>query len=99
MTFYVFVTNATSLRVIQDEAFVAGAHEATECVGAVPILADILMLLTLVDVFQNDGHAIRSVSRSARAQLLVLFRADLRTLLATIAPRGADAAATRCLRN
>lgn len=64
-----------------------------------PILADILVLLTLVDIFQDNGNAIRSVSRSARAQLLVLFRADLRALLATVAPRGADAAATCCLRD
>lgn len=58
--------NAAGLRIVQDEALVAGAHETTECVGAVPILADILMLLTLIDVFQNNGHAIRSVSWSAR---------------------------------
>lgn len=59
--------NATSLRIVQDEALVAGAHETAERVGAVPILADILVLLTLVDIFQNNGNAIRSVSRSARA--------------------------------
>lgn len=91
--------DATGFRTVQDEAFVAGAHKTTERVGAVPVLADILVLFTLIDVFQNDRHAIRPVPWSAGAQLIVLFRVDLRTFLATIAPRGADAAATRCLRH
>lgn len=64
-----------------------------------PVLTDVLVLLAFVDVLQDNSHAIRPVSRAAGAQLIVLLRADLRTLLATIAPRGADAAATRCFRH
>lgn len=47
----VSITDATSLRIVQDKAFVAGAHETTECVGTMPILAYILMLFTFIDVF------------------------------------------------
>jgi len=57
------------------------------------------MFLTLIDVFQNNGYAIRPIPWSAGTQLFVLFRTDLRALLATIAPRGANAAAARCLRH
>lgn len=57
------------------------------------------MFLTLIDVFQNNGYAIRPVPWSAGTQLFVLLRADLWTLLATIAPSGANAAAARCLRH
>lgn len=64
-----------------------------------PVLTDILVFLAFVDVLQDNGHAIRPVSRAAGAQLIVFRRADPRTLLATIAPRSADAAATRRFRH
>lgn len=67
MILCVSVTNATSLRIVQDKAFIAGAHETTECVGAMPILANILMFFTFINVFQNNGHAIRSVPWSTGA--------------------------------
>lgn len=63
------------------------------------ILADVLVFLALVDVLQNNGHAIRSVTLAAGAELIVLGRTDPRALLATVAPGGADAAATGCLRH
>jgi len=63
------------------------------------VLTDILVFLAFVDVLQDNSHAIRPISRATGAQLVIFLRADLRTLLATIAPRGADAAATRCFRH
>jgi len=63
------------------------------------VLTDILVFLAFVDIFQNNGHTIRSISRAAGAQLIVLLRADLRTLLAMIAPRVTDAAAARRFRH
>lgn len=94
---FVSITDTAGLGIIQDEAFVARAHEATERVSAVSVLTDVLVLLALVDVLQNDGHTIRPVSRPARTQLIVFLRAGSRTFLATVAPSGADAAATRRL--
>lgn len=64
-----------------------------------PVLADVLMLLAFVDVLQDHGYAIRSVSWPAWAQLLVFRRADLRALFTTVAPGVADAAATRGFRH
>lgn len=89
--------NAARFSIVQDEAFVAGAHEATESIGTVSVLTDVLMLLTLVDVFQDDGNPIRSVTRSARTQFLELLRSNLRTLLAIITPCVANTAAASSL--
>lgn len=48
------LTNAVDVSVVQPEARVTGAHEAAEGVGAVSVLADPFVLLTLVDVLQHD---------------------------------------------
>lgn len=59
--------SATGLGFVQDESFVAGAHEATEGIRAVAILAEVFMLITLVYVFENDCNTIGTITRSARA--------------------------------
>lgn len=88
------ITNAAGFRVVQDETLVAGAHEAAKGVGAVAILTDVLVLVALVDVFQDYSDLIGSVSKPTRAQFFEFLGSRLRTLFATIAPSVTDAAAT-----
>ena len=64
-----------------------------------PVLADILVFLAFVDILQDYGLLIRSVPGTARAQFLEFFRPNLGTLLATIPPSVANAAATRRFRH
>lgn len=90
---------ATAFSVIQNKALVAGAHETAERVGAVPVLTDILVLLAFVDILQDDGLLIRPVSGTTRAQFLEFFRSNLGTLLTTISPSVANAAAARRFRH
>lgn len=90
---------ATAFSVVQNKALVAGAHETAERVGAMPVLADILVFLAFVDILQDYGLLIRSVPGTARAQFLEFFRPNLGTLLATIPPSVANAAATRRFRH
>lgn len=97
--FHILITDAIGLRIVQNEAFVTGAHKTAERIGTMSVLTDVLVFLALVDVLKDDGYAIRPVTRSARTQLLVFLRAGLGTLLATIAPGSADAAATGRLRH
>lgn len=92
-------TDAAGLGLVQSEALVAGAHEAAEGVRAVSIEADVIVLLALVDVFQDDSHAVGSIAKSARTKGLEFLGSRLGALLAVIAPGVADAAAARCLRH
>lgn len=46
--------NARCSRFVQTKSLVAGAHEAPEGVGTVAVLAEILVFLAFVDVFQDD---------------------------------------------
>lgn len=64
-----------------------------------PVLTDILVLLAFVDILQDDGLLIRPVSGTTRAQFLEFFRSNLGTLLATISPSVANAAAARRFRH
>lgn len=64
-----------------------------------PVLADILVFLAFVDILQDYGLLIRSVPGTARTQFLEFFRPNLGTLLATIPPSVANAAATRRFRH
>lgn len=64
-----------------------------------PVLADILVFLAFVDILQDYGLLIRSVPGTTRAQFLEFFRPNLGTLLATIPPSVANAAATRRFRH
>lgn len=93
------ITDATGLGVVQNETLIAGTHEATEGVGTVSILTDVLVFLALVDVLQDNGDSVRSVSRSSRAEFLEFPGSYLRTLLAIVAPSVADAATARRLRH
>lgn len=93
------ITYATAFGVVQNKALVAGAHETAERVGAMPVLTDILVFLAFVDILQDDGLQIRSVSGTTRTQFLEFFRSNLGTLLATISPSVANAAATRRFRH
>lgn len=93
------ITYATAFSVIQNKALVAGAHETAERVGAMPVLTDVLVFLAFVDILEDDRLLIRSVSGTTRAQFLEFFRPNLGTLLATISPSVANAAATRRLRH
>lgn len=64
-----------------------------------PVLTDILVFLAFVDILQDDGLQIGSVSGTTRTQFLEFFRSNLGTLLATISPSVANAAATRRFRH
>jgi hypothetical protein len=90
-------TDAIGLSVVQDETLVAGAHKTTERISAMSILADVLVLFAFINVFQNNGHAIRPVPLSARTQLVVFLRVSSWTLFTTVAPGGTNTAATGCL--
>lgn len=90
--------DAARLGLVENETLVAGAHEAPECVRAVTVLADVLVLLALVYVLEDNGHPVGAITRTAGTQILKLFCSVLRTLFATSTPRVADAAAARRLR-
>lgn len=48
------LTDTVDMRVVQPEARVTGTHEAAEGVGAVSVLTDPFVLLTLVYVLQHN---------------------------------------------
>lgn len=48
------LTDTVDVRVVQPEARVTGTHEAAEGVGAVSVLTDPFVLLTLVYVLQHN---------------------------------------------